>query len=53
MSGREMSKLLMKNGVLTKETREQTLRLSPPLVITQQELDWGLEQVEKVVAQVG
>lgn len=53
MSGHQMSKLLMKKGVLTKETREQTLRFSPPLVITQKELDWGLDRFEEVVAEIG
>ncbi len=53
MSGHEMSKLLVKKGVLTKETREQTLRFSPPLVITQDELDWGLDRFEEAVAEIG
>ncbi|MEN8237194.1 MAG: ornithine--oxo-acid transaminase [Pseudomonadota bacterium] len=53
MSGHDMADLLMKHGVLTKETRHQTLRFSPPLVITRKELDWGLDRFEEIVAQIG
>jgi ornithine--oxo-acid transaminase len=30
--------------VLAKETHGSTIRLAPPLVITEDELDWGLER---------
>lgn len=35
-------------GVLCKETRDYTIRFSPPLTITKRELDWGLERIEKI-----
>lgn len=35
-------------GVLTKETHEHTIRFAPPLTISRQELDWGLERCESV-----
>jgi ornithine--oxo-acid transaminase len=43
---RPVSERLMELGVLAKETHERTLRLAPPLVISQDELDWSLDQVE-------
>jgi ornithine--oxo-acid transaminase len=39
-------------GVLTKETHDTVIRLAPPLVITQAELDWALDRVEYVLDQV-
>ncbi|MHA1746237.1 MAG: ornithine--oxo-acid transaminase [Promethearchaeota archaeon] len=37
------------HGVLAKDTHETTIRFAPPLVITKEELDWALEQIEKVI----
>jgi len=39
---------LMADGMLCKETHEQTIRLAPPLCITQEEVDWALERLQKV-----
>lgn len=36
---------LMEAGVLCKETHRTVIRLAPPLIITQQELDWALERI--------
>ena len=41
---------LVKLGVLCKDTREQTLRLAPPLVIDQMALQFGLEQLAKAIS---
>jgi ornithine--oxo-acid transaminase len=43
---RPVSERLMELGVLAKETHETTIRLAPPLVISEQDLDWALDQVE-------
>ena len=40
---------LMAEGVLCKETRDDTIRFAPPLVITKDELDWALERIVKVL----
>jgi ornithine--oxo-acid transaminase len=37
-------------GVLTKETHERTIRFAPPLTISREELDWGLERCAAVFA---
>ena len=39
----------MHEGMLCKDTHEQTMRLAPPLCITREELDWALERLEKVL----
>lgn len=39
MTGRELSEALMARGVLAKETHGSTLRLAPPIVITEEEID--------------
>jgi ornithine--oxo-acid transaminase len=49
MSGRQASEELMRRGVLCKETHERTLRIAPPLVLTEAELDRGLDALEEVV----
>jgi ornithine--oxo-acid transaminase len=48
MSGREASERLMEAGVLAKETQVSTVRLAPPLTISQEDLDWALDVFEQV-----
>ncbi|MFF4586902.1 ornithine--oxo-acid transaminase [Streptomyces sp. NPDC001388] len=48
-SGREVSERLMDRGVLVKDTHGPTLRIAPPLVISREDLDWGLEQLRAVL----
>jgi len=40
---------LMHEGLLCKDTHEQTMRLAPPLCITKDEVDWALERLIKVL----
>lgn len=40
---------LARAGVLTKETHENVIRLAPPLVISREDLDLGLERLEQVL----
>jgi len=42
--GRAVCERLAALGVLAKETHGSTVRLAPPLVITSEELSWGLER---------
>ena len=44
-TARRMAEDLMARGVLSKDTHGQTLRLSPPLTITGDELAFGLERI--------
>jgi len=36
-------------GLLAKDTHENTIRLAPPLVITKEQVDWAVEQIEKTI----
>jgi ornithine--oxo-acid transaminase len=47
---RRAAERLLREGVLAKDTHESTLRLAPPLVISQEELEWGLERILPVLA---
>ncbi|EIE99585.1 ornithine--oxo-acid transaminase [Saccharomonospora glauca] len=49
LTGREASEALMTRGVLCKETHGHTLRLAPPLVIEEADLDRGLDALAEVV----
>ena len=52
-SARGACERLLDAGVLAKETHEQTVRLSPPLVIGEPEADWLLERVLEVLEALG
>jgi len=46
---RPICEALRDRGVLCKETHETVIRIAPPLVISREDLDWGLEQIETVL----
>ncbi|MFF3310962.1 ornithine--oxo-acid transaminase [Streptomyces sp. NPDC002952] len=48
-TGREVSEKLMDRGVLVKDTHGATIRIAPPLVISEEDLDWGLAQLRGVL----
>ncbi len=48
-TGRDVCERLLAYGVLAKETHGQTLRLAPPLVIEEDELDWLVAQIGRVL----
>ncbi len=52
-TGRRVCELLAGRGVLAKETHGSTIRLAPPLVITAEELDWAVDQLGAVLADLG
>ncbi len=46
---RRFCKALLKEGLLAKETRDNVIRFAPPLVITQEEIDWAFEKISRVL----
>jgi ornithine--oxo-acid transaminase len=48
-SGRDLCEALLAEGVLAKDTHGSTIRLAPPLVISPDELDQGLDALERAV----
>lgn len=43
---------LRENNILTKTTHETTLRMTPPLIITERQLNESLEHIEKAMGEV-
>jgi len=48
LSGREACERLAERGILAKDTHGTTIRLAPPLVITEEDLDRALDCVEEI-----
>src|SRR5580658_3453301 len=48
LGGREACEKLAERGLLAKDTHGSTIRLAPPLVISEQDLDWAIDQVEAI-----
>ncbi|MFH9400168.1 ornithine--oxo-acid transaminase [Streptomyces sp. NPDC017638] len=49
-TGREIAERLLARGVLAKETHGSTIRLAPPLVIGEEDLEWAVEQLRAVLS---
>ena len=47
---RRFCESLQHEGVLCKETHEHVIRIAPPLTISRQDLDYGLERIEAVLS---
>ncbi|MBY3071834.1 ornithine--oxo-acid transaminase [Rhizobium laguerreae] len=41
---------LTKRGLLAKDTHDHTIRLAPPLVISREQVDWAVSQIEKTIS---
>jgi ornithine--oxo-acid transaminase len=52
-TGRAVCEGLMTRGVLAKDTHGSTIRLAPPLVIERDEIDWAVDQLAAVLADLG
>jgi ornithine--oxo-acid transaminase len=51
-SARAVCKALMERGLLSKETHHTVVRLAPPLIITNAEIDWAVIQISEVLAEL-
>jgi ornithine--oxo-acid transaminase len=49
-SARVVSERLMERGVLVKDTHGVTVRIAPPLVVEEEDLEWGIEQLWGVLS---
>ena len=49
ISGKELSEIFLKEGILCKETHETTIRFAPPLVITKEELEECCDIIETTI----
>ncbi|KIU51584.1 MULTISPECIES: ornithine--oxo-acid transaminase [Bradyrhizobium] len=48
---RRHCEVLREHGILAKDTHDHTIRIAPPLVITQDQVDWALEQIAAALTQ--
>jgi ornithine--oxo-acid transaminase len=46
---RQYCERLMGQGLLCKDTHENVIRFTPPLVTTKKDIDWALERIEPVL----
>jgi ornithine--oxo-acid transaminase len=46
---RPFCEALKERGVLCKETHDTVVRMAPPLMISRDDLDWGIDQIESVL----
>ena len=51
-TGRELCQKLAERGVLVKDTHGSTVRMSPPLTISEDELNWCLDRFEEVIGEL-
>jgi ornithine--oxo-acid transaminase len=49
LGGREACERLAGHGVLAKDTHGTTIRLAPPLVISEEDLNWGLDRIAEAL----
>ncbi|MBX5001342.1 ornithine--oxo-acid transaminase [Rhizobium lentis] len=47
---RQYCHALKESGLLAKDTHDHTIRLAPPLVITKEQVDWAVSQIEKTIS---
>tara|TARA_B100000953_G_scaffold223664_1_gene185302 strand:- start:1154 stop:2383 length:1230 start_codon:yes stop_codon:yes gene_type:complete len=52
ISGKELSKLLLNEGILCKETHETVIRFAPPLVVTKAEIEWAVDVIKTVITRI-
>ena len=53
VSARAVVECMAERGVLSKETHETVIRFAPPLTISREALDWGVDVFGAVLAEFG
>lgn len=51
-TARAVCEELAEHGILSKETHETVVRFAPPLIITEEELDWACATIKNVLAEM-
>jgi len=51
-SAREICETLMDRGLLCKETHATVVRLAPPLIISETEIEWAVAQIRDVIREI-
>jgi ornithine--oxo-acid transaminase len=53
VSARDFVETLLRHGVLSKDTHGTVARFAPPLVVTREELDWGVARICAALGEYG
>jgi ornithine--oxo-acid transaminase len=48
-AARPICEMLAKEGILCKDTKSNTIRFAPPLIITKEQLDYALDKIRNVI----
>ena len=48
IKARRVCEALMEQGILSKETHETVIRFAPPLIVTEEQLDWAIARIHRV-----
>ncbi len=51
-TARSVCEALMARGLLSKETHDTVVRLAPPLIISEAEIDWAVRQISDVLGEI-
>ena len=51
-TARHVCERLMARGVLSKETHDTVIRFAPPLVISREDLDWGIDRFAETLTEI-
>ncbi|GGL10895.1 ornithine--oxo-acid transaminase [Sphaerisporangium melleum] len=51
-TGRQVCEALMRHGVLAKDTHGSTIRLAPPLVVSEEDLNWAVDRLTEVLEEL-
>ncbi len=51
-TARTVCEKLMERGILSKETHDTVVRFAPPLIITQEEIDWAIDELTDVLSKL-
>ena len=49
VNAKDLCKLLLKKGLLCKETHKTVIRFAPPLMISKQEIDWATKIIAEAL----
>ena len=44
--------MLLKEGLLCKETHKTVIRFAPPLMISKDQIDWAIEKINNVIRSI-
>ena len=49
VNAKDLCLMLLKEGLLCKETHKTVIRFAPPLMISKDQIDWAIEKITKVI----